>query len=96
MTDDLWDCTICGAQHRGWKPDGSPIPPLDSDVRAKLIDVGLRYKRERDEARRQARRMNILVIRAAPFVNAVAVVAEDKTQSLKWLADASRDEGGAS
>lgn len=31
-----------------------------------------------------------LVRRAAPFVNAVAVMAEDKEPALAWLADAAR------
>lgn len=41
------------------------------------------------EACEELERARDLVRRAAPFVNAVAVMADDKTPALAWLADAS-------
>lgn len=49
------------------------------------------YERTRElliEETRRTDRLIKLVRRAAPFVNAVLVLAEDKTPGLAWLADA--------
>lgn len=45
-----------------------------------------------DALSRRVDKLEELIRRAAPFVNSVAVMADDKTAALAWLADAAMDE----
>ena len=65
----------------GWEADDDQV-----EREGRMMDVAQRYQRERNEARE-------LVRRAAPFVNAVAAMADDKGPALKWLADAASTPG---
>lgn len=46
-----------------------------------------------NELEREAAALRALVHRAGPFVNAVAVMADDRAPALSWLADAVALEG---
>lgn len=51
-------CTICCAVHLGWTPEGEPVTPISGERMQRAINVGLRYKAERDKARRERNEAN--------------------------------------
>lgn len=85
-------CPCCGrgllSQEGKTEPTrcaGQPLgePPCDEKIAY--------WHRRWNESCEQLAEARALVRRAAPFVNAVAVMADDKTPALAWLADAATE-----